>query len=624
MTQKVDTAVVLAAGKGKRLDVFETPKPLLKIGGKSLIVHTLDNLKKAGIKNVFIVIRKGDFVQKRELIDYPLNIEFIEQTSGRRGMLDSMLSLEGKIDKPFYVTVSDLILSHNPYKMFVDCGVAGSADTGALVCFDSRQNKESGANTKVLARDGVIREISSRLPSYNALDLGIYYFSPKAHKSICALAKKDKTISSVPQFFVVYSQKEKIRSVEYSGDAWFDVNIPKTFIRAELYLGEENSAESGESKKERTSLKNLPKTVLLHNKKETVTDITVKRNILERLDEYEVIPSESYNSPHHIIVDESIDSFLGKPILDKLLSLGYKVYKHTVKAGENAKSINSYVKLSEEILNKGIDKKSTIISIGGGSVKDMGGFLASTLYRGIGFISIPTTILSQADAAIALKQGVNGGDGKNLIGSWYAPLKIIVDPATILKLDERWVSDGLAECIKQGFAYDKKLYNLLKGYKGDMKDLDFLESVLKLAIEDKVRTIEEDLHEDKIALVNQYGHEFGHAVEHLSGYAYGHGESVAIGMRVSAELSYILGICDRGVVDAHIELLEKYNLPHQVPKVISPEDILNSLKYNKKYYSGEPRFVLVDKIGSVWRDKTYYTVNCRDEFIKQAVEASYN
>ena len=374
----------------------------------------------------------------------------------------------------------------------------------------------------------------------------------------------------------------------------------------------------------RVSRKKAFPTARLRNEKKTVTDIIVKRNILEHIHEYEIIPPESYHSPHHLLVDENIDKKFGDKVFRRFKSLGYRIYKYVIPPGETAKSIKGYVELSDKIIGNSLDKKSFILSLGGGATKDMSGFLAATLYRGVGFISMPTTVLSQVDAAIALKQGVNGTDGKNLLGAYYAPTKIIVDPAVLTSLPDRFISDGLAECIKQSFAYDAGFYRMLAHHRGPIKNIDFLETVVKRAIMLKTRSLEKDIHEDSIALVNQYGHEFGHAVEHLSGYHYGHGESVAIGMRVSAELSHILGITTKAVVDAHIELLKKYKLPYQVPKNISPEDILLSLRFNKKYYSGEPRFVLVKKIGTVWRDHGYYTVNCRDEFIREAILKSYD
>ena len=202
-------------------------------------------------------------------------------------------------------------------------------------------------------------------------------------------------------------------------------------------------------------------------------------------------------------------------------------------------------------------------------------------------------------------------------------MKVIVDPAVLLTLEDRYIFDGLAECLKQSFAQDIEFFNFFTDYNGPIKNSDFLEDAVSRAIKLKLESIQEDFHEERASLVNQYGHEIGHAVEHLSDYQLLHGESIAVGMGVSAELSSIMGIAGTDVLDAHPNLLRKYHLPIHVPRNMSPNDIINTLKYNKKFHGGKALLVLVNRIGSLWHDESYYTVFCSDNVLTGAIRNNY-
>lgn len=618
---KTKTAVILAAGIGKRLDAFETPKPLVKIGGKSLIIRTIETLKNKGIKKFFIVIRKNDNLIKRELIDYPADISFVEQKYFSRGVLGSLMSVENIVRGPFFVTMCDLIFGKNPYFLFPN--KFKKDGISILISPDKKNNLLSGAQTKVLYKDKNIFNIGNDIKNYNALEAGIYHFTPDSYKDFAKIAKKEKDLRAIYQVFNKYNGKNNLISIILEKTAWFDINIPVTLIRAEMFLKKE-ALRRKQKEFSGAKYKKLKKDVGLDHNKRITFDVYIKRGLINKIDEHEIIPHKFYYSPHHIIIDKNIDGLYGDKIHKKLSGLGYKLNKILVDPGEKSKSIENFIKFANEIIDSGIDKKSIIISVGGGVVKDLAGFLASTLYRGIGFISIPTTLLSQCDAAIAFKQGVNGEKGKNLIGSYYAPMKIIVDPETLLTLKEEYISDGLAECLKQAFAQDKKFFNFFDKYEGRIKNIDFLEETVRESVKLKVRSIQDDFNEENVALVNQYGHEVGHALEYLSAYKLKHGEAVAIGMRVSAELSRLLDIANDEVVNSHRRLLKKFNLPISMPEDIRPEDIIHTLRYNKKFHSGEPRFVLVDKIGSIWNNKRFYAVACNDNLLKEAITRSYD
>jgi len=151
-----------------------------------------------------------------------------------------------------------------------------------------------------------------------------------------------------------------------------------------------------------------------------------------------------------------------------------------------------------------------------------------------------------------------------------------------------------------------------------------LEAVIDQSIKLKIPTIERDYNEEQQGLVYQYGHEIGHAVEYLSRYELGHGESVAIGMRVSAELARLLGVADNTTIRAQFALMKKFGLNIQLPKNMMADDIIDNLRFNKKFHSGQTRFVLVKSIGSLWHDRSMYSFFCSDDIVREAIEKSYD
>ncbi len=615
---KTKTGVILAAGVGQRLDIFETNKPLVKLRGISLIRWAIDRLSSFGIDDIHLVVREEDRLIRKELIDFNGDLHFIDHSYPDLGMLGAMLSIEAaELKAPFFVTPCDLIFDHNPLSLFEDC--TDPEVISVLISTNENYNAVCGAQEKVIYADGRLN-YSASAENTNALEVGIYHFTAESFDTFHKIAHHGQEPKTVSQ---VFQESQRVQPVVMADTEWYDINTPVTLIRADLFLQKKELPEARVKAIEAT-FEPLAATASFDFKKPILFDVHVVQGLVDEIKKYEIIPHEFFYSPHHILIDGNIDALYGQRIFEQFQSLGYQIHKHLIDPGETSKSLQYYAAAAEKILAIGIEKKSIIISVGGGVIKDLAGFLASTLYRGIGFISFPTTVLSQCDASIALKQGVNGTRGKNLLGTYYAPMKVIVDPSVLATLDERYIFDGLAECLKQAFAQDAQFYGFFADYQGDIKDIDFLEEAIKRAIELKVSSIEADFYEESISLVNQYGHEVGHAVEHLSGYQLLHGESVAIGMRVSAELSAIMGIAGKEVVNAHLDLLEKFCLPRRVPNNIRPNDIINTLRYNKKFHGGKARIVLVKDIGSLWHDGAYYTVYCSDDLLKEAIQKSYD
>lgn len=357
--------------------------------------------------------------------------------------------------------------------------------------------------------------------------------------------------------------------------------------------------------------------------KEQLSDVIIERDIIANYNFGNIIPKENINSVHVLVLDAHLTHLYGKALLKKINASGFKFRVIEVESGEDLKTIENYVKLSEQILELDIDSNSFLVSFGGGTVNNIVGFIASTLYRGLGLIHIPTTLMSQCDAAIGIKQGVNTKNGKNLLGSFYEPYKIIVDPTFLLSNSLIQLKDGLVECIKHALAQDNQFYQYLLEYEGDINDINFLHNIIVKNITLKIELMNIDSKERKEALVLQYGHTFGHIIEHLSDYTIGHGFAVSIGMRIVAEIAVIGKVAEEDLVKKHIKLMKKYKLPYCIPKYIELEDIINDLKHCKRYTAGSYSFVVTKDIGLLYSDKDQYSYECDSEIIKKAILRSY-
>src|SRR3989344_8360330 len=609
----INTAIILAAGQGKRLDSLGTIKPLVMVAGKALIAWQIEKLAEAGISNLYIIAndKEAASLMKQQLAHYEANLNIRYLSRKDEDMLGSLASAVNKIEKiegPFVVTVCDLILSSNPFKLLSTT----DSDLAMVVATDPESNQWSGAKVRVDYQNNQIIGLRKEEDGKAPRDVGIYLFTKDAYNRFLNFVNKNN-ITEFTQALNFFNQKQSIRAMEMEVGPWFDVNTPETLIRAELFVRKILHYHEPVLKAKLEKIETINNTVNFSHKKNIKIEIIVQRNILAELEKYEIIPKACIRSPHFIVCDAKTDQLYGQLVLGKLQSQGFHVHKVVVSPGESSKSAQQYLDLAEKILALGVDKKSIIISLGGGVINNLSGFLAATIYRGIGLIHIPTTLMAQCDAAIGLKQGINGSQGKNLLGSYYEPLKIVVDPALLLTLDDRWLRDGLAECLKHALAQAKKFFEYLIDYQGNIRDIDFLEYVVSKNIKLKIELMEQDFKEDNKALVLQYGHEIGHAVEYLSGYSLGHGEGISIGMRVSAELARIIGVADDKVVEAHLNLLSKYGLPTDIPVDIKAEDLINVLKYNKKFRGGEAEFALLDKVGSLWNAGGVYTIPCRLE-----------
>ena len=298
-----------------------------------------------------------------------------------------------------------------------------------------------------------------------------------------------------------------------------------------------------------------------------------------------------------LVTDENVAKFHAETVLASLRSAGFEPKVVTVPAGESYKNLETISVLWKSFLQNGLDRKSTVIALGGGVLSDMTGFAASTYMRGIDWVCVPTTLLSMVDASLGGKTGFDLPEGKNLIGAFYPPKLVLADPQLLITLPEAELISGMAEVVKHGIISDPELFNLC------LRGLDWvknnLEEVVKRAMAVKIKVIEEDPYEKGFRAALNLGHTVGHAVELVSKFKLRHGEAIAIGMVAEAKYSVQIGLASVGLVDAITESLSALGLPIRIPENMPREEIIRAMRMDKKKNAKAVRFALPVEIGKV-------------------------
>lgn len=262
-------------------------------------------------------------------------------------------------------------------------------------------------------------------------------------------------------------------------------------------------------------------------------------------------------------------------------------------AGEELKKLKNIEITAQHLTKLGLDRGSCLIALGGGVIGDFTGFLASTYMRGIPFIQVPTTLLAMVDSSIGGKTGVNLPNGKNLIGTFHQPEKILVDPAFLQTLPEAELKNGIAESIKHACINDPELFEFLEENNEKIleKDAETLENLISMSSKTKIDIVQQDEKENDLRMLLNYGHTIGHAVEQASNYKIGHGEAVSIGIH---QVNLRSQCPDTDRIE---KLLKLYGLPTEIPSSISRDKVEQLSMHDKKNRGGSRTFVVVEKIG---------------------------
>ncbi len=301
-------------------------------------------------------------------------------------------------------------------------------------------------------------------------------------------------------------------------------------------------------------------------------DIIIKRGALKEVGEYFNLERKSL-----IVTDSGVPEEYAKAVLDKCKN-GYIV---TIPEGEESKNFDNYKTLLETLCENSFTRTDCIIAVGGGVVGDLAGFAASTYMRGIDFYNVPTTVLSQIDSSIGGKTAIDFCGYKNIVGAFYQPKKVLIDPDVTKTLNDRQFASGLAEAVKMAATSDEELFTLLEN-----EDVaSYLDTVIEKSLLIKKAVVEEDAEEKGLRKVLNFGHTVGHAIEANSSLY--HGECVALGMTFMSE-----GRAKERI----IKVLEKLGLPSVIS--FDKEKILEAIMHDKKAEGDKITAIYVKEIGS--------------------------
>jgi len=314
-----------------------------------------------------------------------------------------------------------------------------------------------------------------------------------------------------------------------------------------------------------------------------------------------------------IITNPVVKRLHGQRVMGSLKAAGFTAMYIDIPDGEQHKNLDWANAIYTALLMNAFDRKSALVALGGGVIGDLTGFAAATFMRGVPFIQIPTTLLAMVDSSVGGKTGVNHPMGKNMIGAFYQPKKVLMDLGVLNTLPKEEFLSGMAEVIKYGVIYDAAFFDYLEINRDKILglDLDALSHVIQRSCEIKADVVSKDEREGGLRAILNFGHTVGHAIETAENYTMRHGYAVAIGMVYASRLAHRTGVCDATVPERVEKLITSYGLPTDLTALKRKPgvtELLDTMQIDKKAEGGKVKFVLPKKIGDVvitkeWEEK---------------------
>ncbi|OOB79979.1 MAG: 3-dehydroquinate synthase [Epulopiscium sp. Nuni2H_MBin003] len=303
-----------------------------------------------------------------------------------------------------------------------------------------------------------------------------------------------------------------------------------------------------------------------------------------------------------IITDTNVEKYYLE-IIKKNLS-NFTVEYMVIEAGEKSKSIAMLEPIFTKLVAAKLTRTDAIIALGGGVVGDLAGFIASIYLRGINFVQIPTSLLAQVDSSVGGKVAVDLIEGKNLVGSFYHPKLVIIDPKVLQTLPQKFIADGLGEVTKYAFIKDAELYEYMIKFENMQELIENIADIIYICCDIKKTIVEQDEKDTAERMVLNFGHTLGHAIETVCGYEnYTHGEAVAIGMYEITKISEKMGLTKAGTLDKIKKLLDKYNLDTQLPDM-QRDELFKVIELDKKNLSQQLNLILLKEVGECYIHQT--------------------
>jgi len=327
----------------------------------------------------------------------------------------------------------------------------------------------------------------------------------------------------------------------------------------------------------------------------------------------DALPTLTFDTSVVVVTNPTVAGYHLDTLLSKISATQLHVV--TIPDGEEYKTLATVENILGECFEQKLDRKSLLIAFGGGVIGDMTGFTASLYQRGIDFIQIPTTLLSQVDASVGGKTGVNNQYGKNLIGAFYQPKAVYIDPSFLETLPPREFAAGVAEVVKMAVMFNKDFFNYLQS--ADLSNTDTIKEMIRKSVELKAWVVNQDEKEAGIRAVLNYGHTFGHVVENETKYKkYLHGEAVAIGMVMANTLAIELGLFTQEEAKEVKDFLVSAQLPTEYV-IKDVNDFYEHFFLDKKSARGSIKFILPNGMGG------YKMVSDIDEAVVKKVLATF-
>lgn len=314
-------------------------------------------------------------------------------------------------------------------------------------------------------------------------------------------------------------------------------------------------------------------------------DITIGNDTLKHLDHD--IKSFYANKDLFVITDQNVYEHY-HAVLEKTLC-SFHIHWFVIKPGEHSKSLKTYEDVFTLLIKKGMKRDHLLVAFGGGVVGDLTGFIAATLYRGVSYIQLPTSLLAMVDASIGNKTGIDTSLGKNLIGAFYAPKGVYIDTTLLNTLPKEEYENGLAEVLKSALIGDKDLFDYLK----DNQTLNIEQLIQTIKV--KQHIVLKDPYEKEERMFLNFGHTYGHAIEKYYDYQnYKHGQAVAYGMLFALKIGISLNITPPHLYDETLTILKKMHLVKE--PLLKMQDYKHLLTFDKKNLSDGLRFILIEDV----------------------------
>ncbi len=320
-------------------------------------------------------------------------------------------------------------------------------------------------------------------------------------------------------------------------------------------------------------------------------EIIIEKGIMQECGAY--IKKVSSAKKVCVITDSNVAPLYLDRVVSGLEKEGYEVFSFIFKAGESSKTTAVIVEMVEFLAEKGLTRKDLVVALGGGVCGDMAGFAAAVSVRGIDFVQIPTTLLSQVDSSVGGKTGVDLPQGKNLCGAFHQPVLVLIDPLALHTLSDHYFSDGMGEVIKAGCIKSAQLFEKIENK--DVKEN--IEEIIFECVDIKRSVVERDEKEQGERALLNFGHTIGHGIEKLHNFSgVSHGEAVGIGMLMISEIGEKAGLTEKGTADRIKAVLEKYNM--KTSDNHSAESIIEAMQSDKKRTLNGINFVMLKSIGN--------------------------